>query len=492
MTAYLVILVFFLLSTSFGYGLLLSYTGFLGPMSVHVIGLFDLWPRGLDWDFLDSYGYPAENYLIIQMLVWIFFVLFLIMLFLFFKKKTLGRALISIIGLTLTVVLFLIHISPASIVNMKDLGRYGSGSADDIYYMENIQKERKTATEILSYDLRFSVSRLLRADVSVTYRHELEEPFFLTLYHGFKVTAVQDESGRPLDFRQELDTIEILDPVPETGKLRLLYQGYGAKYFANDQGIFLPANFAYYPRPGQHAIYDKELAGFKPIFPSQPLSFTLQVTYRDQVYCNLPTSGENEFSGQAHGISLFSGLYKEEEFDGVRVLYPYFGTCFSNPRRDFLDNIQPLLSAEPMLQDTGFIAYMPNMNFPSPYEQIVLLPDHLMISGSAMHLAERIQNWQFLSQKYDLHFMINVLTEKPELFQAKFDYILSEIEEMPEFEDFFKQDKYYRLGFILEQPGVAREEIVSTCMSYINNDADQRTVDEFLLELEKEYLRDAE
>ena len=40
--------------------------------------------------------------------------------------------------------------------------------------------------------------------------------------------------------------------------------------------------------------------------------------------------------------------------------------------------------------------------------------------------------------------------------------------------------------------GVAREEIVSTCMSYINNDADQRTVDEFLLELEKEYLRDAE
>lgn len=491
LTAYLVILIFFILSTNFGYGLLLSYTSFLGPLAAHVIGLFDLCPKGLSWEPQDGYGYPAENYIIIQMLFWLCLFICLILLHIFIKKKTIGRAAATIIGLIFTVALFFIHISPASIVNMKDYGIYDSGTQDSLYYMENMQIEKQTGTEISAYDLHFSVDRLLRADVSFNYRHDIKEPFYLTLYHGFKVTSIQDESGRPLNFRQELDAIEILDPVPETGQLRMIYHGFGAKYFSNDQGIFLPANFAYYPRPGLQAIYDNEQGGFKPLFSPQPVSFAVTVDYRDQVYCNLPASGKNEFSGPAHGISLFSGLYQEEDFDGVRVLYPYFGTVFGNRRDDFIANIQPLLPSEPLLQDIKFIVYMPNMNFPSPYESMVLLPDHLMISDSAFMLTERLQIYQFLSQKYDMSFMLTVLEDKPDLFWAKVDYKIEEIEEMPEFEDFFKQDNYYRFGMVLEQAEVSQDEIVNICKSYINNDRDKRTVDEFLTDLENKYLKDS-
>ena len=117
---------------------------------------------------------------------------------------------------------------------------------------------------------------------------------------------------------------------------------------------------------------------------------------------------------------------------------------------------------------------MPNMNFPSPYESMVLLPDHLMISDSAFMLTERLQIYQFLSQKYDMSFMLTVLEDKPDLFWAKVDYKIEEIEEMPEFEDFFKQDNYYRFGMVLEQAEVSQDEIVNICKSYINNDRDKR------------------
>ncbi len=155
LTAYLVILIFFILSTNFGYGLLLSYTSFLGPLAAHVIGLFDLCPKGLHWTPQDGYGYAAENYIIIQMLFWICLFICLILLHIFIKKKTIGRAAATMIGLIFTVALFFIHISPASIVNMKDYGIYDSGTQDSLYYMENMQIEKQTGTEISAYDLHF-------------------------------------------------------------------------------------------------------------------------------------------------------------------------------------------------------------------------------------------------------------------------------------------------------------------------------------------------
>jgi hypothetical protein len=90
-----------------------------------------------------------------------------------------------------------------------------------------------------------------------------------------------------------------------------------------------------------------------------------------------------------------------------------------------------------------------------------------------------------------MSFMLTVLEDKPDLFWAKVDYKIEEIEEMPEFEDFFKQDNYYRFGMVLEQAEVSQDEIVNICKSYINNDRDKRTVDEFLTDLENKYLKDS-
>ncbi|HHU06906.1 MAG TPA: hypothetical protein GXZ59_01000 [Clostridiaceae bacterium] len=309
--------------------------------------------------------------------------------------------------------------------------------------------------EISSYDLSFKIDRQLKADFSFTYNNPQNDPFYLTLYHGFLVSDIQDEAGQSLNFKQDMDTVEILDPLPESGKLRFLYQGSAHKYFTNDQGIYLPASFSYYPRPGMNAIFDLEKGGFKPLISLQDIDFNLEIRYKDKVYTNLPETAENSFSGSARGVSIFAGMYEEELIDDVRVIYPYLDIG-RLPEKDYLINIKPLLNSEPMFVETKLVIYIPSMNHPSPYERYIVLPDHLMLR-SGLEMDYGLESWRILSGKHNFLTTLMILEDNPESIQYRYDGILVQIEEMPEFEEIFKANVYYRLGALFNYASISMD-----------------------------------
>ncbi len=486
LTAYLLILLFFITNLDFGRRLMISYTGFLGSWRDHVIGMFNLWPKGLSFSPLNAYGYSAENYLIIQLLFWVTFFLAFVFLSVWRKRKTVINTVLSTLCIALTILFFFIHISPASVVNMSD--GINSGGFDEMFYWGKPQREKTTSLEISSYDLSFDIGRQLKADVIMTYSNPNSEPFYLTLYHGFLVSDIQNEAGQSLNFQQDIDIIEVLDVLPESGKLRIIYQGSAHKYFSNDQGIYLPASFAYYPRPGMNAIFDIDHGGFKPLISLNDIAFDLAIKYKGKVYSNLPEVAENNFSGSARGISLFAGMYEEELIDDVRVIYPYLDIN-RLPENDFSLNVKPLLESEPMFAETKLVIFIPGMNHPSPYESFIVLPDHLMLRNG-LEIDYGLESWRILSGKRNLLTTLIIREDSLESFQYRYNTMVAQIEELPEFEEMFKEDIYYRLGVIFEHASISEEEIIKTCHSYINDNSDTRSEDEFLTWLESKYLNE--
>ena len=155
------------------------------------------------------------------------------------------------LGLLLSAVLLTGYFMPVS-VPVMDLSA-SSVFADAAYY-ETIHagKQRNVAADfrVKKYRLDFSMGLNLtgRAKVYVD-RSELKSYRF-TLYHGYKVKRVTDQTGAALDFRRELDYVTVTRGGAAVEYLCLEYTGSSPQYYSGYAGACLPANFAYYPIPG--------------------------------------------------------------------------------------------------------------------------------------------------------------------------------------------------------------------------------------------------
>lgn len=85
-------------------------------------------------------------------------------------------------------------------------------------------------------------------------RSELKSYRF-TLYHGYKVKQVTDQTGAALDFRREYDYVTVTRGGAAVEYLCLEYTGKSPKYYSSYAGVCLPANFAYYPIPGYRELF---------------------------------------------------------------------------------------------------------------------------------------------------------------------------------------------------------------------------------------------
>ena len=105
--------------------------------------------------------------------------------------------------------------------------------------------------------MELKLSNVLHAEVKVSVFPSDLDIYGFTLYHGYKVKEVKDESGRALKFKQTGDWIEV-ESAGETSSLTFTYSGYSNTHYSNGQGAALPGTFAYYPRAGYVVCADAD------------------------------------------------------------------------------------------------------------------------------------------------------------------------------------------------------------------------------------------
>ena len=294
-----------------------------GKNYAKLMQIFSLIPNSMQYEPNNQIGIPWDLNKIAQLLF--FIALSATVVGLICARTKAKRWWTGGLGLLLSAVLLTGYFMPVS-VPVMDLSTSGV-FADAAYYQTiHAGEQRNVAADfrVKKYQLDFSVGLNLtgRAKVYVD-RSELKSYRF-TLYHGYKVKQVTDQTGAALDFRRELDYVTVTRGGAAVEYLCLEYTGKSPKYYSSYAGVCLPANFAYYPIPGYRELFSDNFYGFIDCSLPYDTAFDVRCSGRKQMYCNLAARGDNHFAGNARSITLLSGYYDTLKLNDTLVVYPKY------------------------------------------------------------------------------------------------------------------------------------------------------------------------
>ena len=266
-----------------------------------------------------AYGYSLRPYRIFAYAVWIL-VLCAVLFFYISKergkKKRLFSAVVCLVaGLCLLPFVFRSN----SDIIYDDMNSEGAGREISYYERNKITPpDACPEFKITSYDMELKLSNVLHAEVKVSVSPSNLDIYGFTLYHGYKVKEVKDESGRALKFEQTGDWIEG-ESAGETSSLTFSYSGYSNTHYSNGQGAALPGTFAYYPRAGYVVCADDN--GYEYLTLDEPTQFDVKIKNRKKFFTNLDRTGKNTFSGKTTGLTIVGGFYKEDKIGDTNLVY---------------------------------------------------------------------------------------------------------------------------------------------------------------------------
>lgn len=266
-----------------------------------------------------AYGYSLRPYRIFAYAVWIL-VLCAVLFFYISKergkKKRLFSAVVCLVaGLCLLPFVFRSN----SDIIYDDMNSEGAGREISYYERNKITPpDACPEFKITSYDMELKLSNVLHAEVKVSVSPSNLDIYGFTLYHGYKVKEVKDESGRALKFEQTGDWIEV-ESAGETSSLTFSYSGYSNTHYSNGQGAALPGTFAYYPRAGYVVCADAD--GYEHLTLDEPTQFDVKIKNRKKFFTNLDRTGKNTFSGKTTGLTIVGGFYKEDKIGDTNLVY---------------------------------------------------------------------------------------------------------------------------------------------------------------------------
>lgn len=255
-----------------------------------------------------------------------------------------------------------------------------SFAGENLYDMEcnSFDEESSKPFSVKSYKLDFFVANYLygKAEIEID-GTELLSSYVFTLYHGYKVIRIEDESGKKVSFNRRGDFLQILNYLGET-HFTVYYCGSCPKFYSNLQGIALPGDLAYYPVAGLHRQYDKENQNMLAVHP-ETADFEVKVHgYAQKVFCNLPENGRNGFKGKSNGVTLLSGFYEEYKVDNCTFVCSYLdGEAKEENFRRILSDFET--SGQLQKIDGKKIMVMPSLNQGSYGTS---LDDHIVSQGS--------------------------------------------------------------------------------------------------------------
>lgn len=312
-------------STGFSAGILLRLFPFMTPSTMLISPNM-------------AYGYSLRPYRIFAYAVWILVLCAALLLYISKergkKKRLFSAAVCLAAGLCLLPFVFRSN----SDIIYDDMNSEGAGR-EISYYERNKATLPEACPEfkITAYDMDLKFSNVLHADVKVSVSPSNLDIYGFTLYHGYKVKSVRDESGRDLKFRQNDDWIEI-ESAGETSSLTFTYSGYSNTHYSNGQGASLPGTFAYYPRAGYVTCYGD--TGYETLTLDEPTQFDVKIKNRKKFFTNLDRTGKNTFSGKTTGLTVVGGFYKEDKIGETNLVYTYIGRNTQNVKKMFSDLMQ--------------------------------------------------------------------------------------------------------------------------------------------------------
>ena len=285
-----------------------------------------------------AYGYSLRPYRLFAFLMWIL-VLCALLLF-FFARNRYGKHF-----LVLGVACLTLGLCCAPIVlqnnsdNIEDIESTEEVGGEIRYYIINKTSPPDACPEfkITSYDMELKLSNVLHAEVKVSVSPSNLDIYGFTLYHGYKVKSVRDESGRDLKFRQNDDWIEV-ESAGETSSLTLTYSGYSNTHYSNGQGASLPGPFAYYPRAGYVTCYGD--TGYETLTLDEPTQFDVKIKNRKKFFTNLNRTVKNTFSGKTTGLTIVGGFYKEDKIGDTNLVYTYVDMDVNEIKKVFSNLMQ--------------------------------------------------------------------------------------------------------------------------------------------------------
>lgn len=285
-----------------------------------------------------AYGYSLRPYRIFAYAVWIL-VLCAVLFFYISKERGKKKRLFSaVVCLAAGMCLLPFVFRSNSDVIYDDMNSEGVGR-ETVYYDRNNITPPDACPEfkITSYDMELKLSNVLHAEVKVSVSPSNLDIYGFTLYHGYKVKEVKDESGRELKFKQTGDWIEV-ESAGETSSLTFSYDGYSNTYYSNGQGAALSGTFAYYPRAGYVVCADAD--GYEHLTLDEPTQFDVKIKNRKKFFTNLDRTGKNTFSGKTTGLTIVGGFYKEDKIGDTNLVYTSVGRDVNEIKKVFSNLMQ--------------------------------------------------------------------------------------------------------------------------------------------------------
>lgn len=285
-----------------------------------------------------AYGYSLRPYRIFAYAVWIL-VLCAVLFFYISKERGKKKRLFSaVVCLVAGMCLLPFVFRSNSDVIYDDMNSEGVGR-ETVYYDRNNITPPDACPEfkITSYDMELKLSNVLHAEVNVSVSPSNLDIYGFTLYHGYKVKEVKDESGRELKFKQTGDWIEV-ESAGETSSLTFSYDGYSNTHYSNGQGAALPGTFAYYPRAGYVVCADAD--GYEHLTLDEPTQFNVKIKNRKKFFTNLDRTGKNTFSGKTTGLTIVGGFYKEDKIGDTNLVYTSVGRDVNEIKKVFSNLMQ--------------------------------------------------------------------------------------------------------------------------------------------------------
>ena len=277
--------------------------------------------------------------------------------------------------------------------------------ADAAYYFQNSPREEEPSFRVASYQMDLRIRRGLLGKVTMKLEGPPLSQYPFTLYHGYQVAKVTDETGDALPFTREGDYLTVT-PQGELSSLTVEYAGSSPMFYSGSQGVCLPGCFPYYPWAGYRKIFygepgdETRLLAFIPRTDLPESEFAVKVTGGKNVQVSLPATG-GAYRGRANGLSLMGGLLEARELGPYRLVTSPLAPPGYQATKEWLDQLQAAVTQEekkrglsPAIQLSDYMLFQNNETLlnRAGYGLALVFSDHmsLQFGWDADSLAEEI------------------------------------------------------------------------------------------------------
>lgn len=426
--------------------------------------IFNIYTPSLFWMPNFMIGYSLLPYRIALLIFWVFALLAALLGLLIQKNKIRFGLIIVCVAFSISGIM--IYFQPSSKLIMNYNPSNGLNS-DLEYYENNEQKDEPGGFDVTDYALNIEVTNKLNVKSILTVSESISEYKF-TLYHGYKITDVKNQSGDRLNFTQDGDYFTVYSDLDVT-QLYIEYSGFSPKFYSNTQGMVLPGFFPYYPHSGFKSIFNIEEQGFYKLLVEGKPNFSLSVKGHKKVYSNLSALDNNTFTGKSTGVTIISGFIEKTSVNGIEVIYPYLDTFAFTP--DIIDESVNKFIMEYHNSDViKKIIILPNLNLRNINTALF---DDYIATTTLSNLAKQCEYSEINPNKLYLYQTIELYLDNIDAFQQ-----LLVVENSGEYAG-------YKIRTITNDiiTNWGEDKFLEIAFAYINDDNDKRTVEDFLSDL---------